>query len=262
MTTNTSTQTVMSAYNFAIKNHQQHASSINYGNDEIIYTDDTDFLNFFNFTPDLEYLNNLCEYINDEYCLELEIDQTILSLVCNDCFPLIVDFSTKSLFVFDDIWQKHQKNNEVSMEELALYRFMKFEHKSIYAPMLTATNSTYLKPIALMIFSKYKDVEGVWYILYRFFDWASFTVGINSVKKTMNTKGINKSLEINPSTKVLSLPFSCTFIKLFYKIQPVANLCSISHDERQYESLFTLKSSNLMPCYLQSSNMLINLTFD
>ena len=250
-----STQIIMKAYNFATKRQ-----------DKIIYTDDSDFLKHFNFTSNLQYLNNLCEYINDEYSLDLDIDQTIVSLVSNNKCPIILDFSTKSLFVFDLKWQHRWNQGQVTIEEDILYRFTKFDYKSIYAPMLLVTNSTYIKPIALMILTQYKDVEGIWYIIYNFFNWASITVGINSIEKQLfitdkKYKSIKNTVMMNKSnTNKLSLPFSSAFIRLFYKTQPYYidnNLdYDVGHEEQGVEQD---RMVNVCPCYLQSSNRLINL---
>ena len=182
-----------------------------YDKDKVIYADDSDFLEHFSFTANLPYLNDICEYISDEYDLDLEIDQTYVSLCDNDNFPLIIDFANKSFFIFDKKWQKQWDKGLVSMKEDLLYQFLKFDFKSIYAPMLLATNSAYVKPIALLLLKKYKDVEGISYIIYNFYDWASIIVGVHSRKK--NNSMLTKDL-MNKSKNMLNLPFTKSFITL------------------------------------------------
>ena len=43
-----------------------------YNKDKVIYADDSDFLEHFSFTANLPYLNDICEYISDEYDLDLD----------------------------------------------------------------------------------------------------------------------------------------------------------------------------------------------
>ena len=262
------TQTIIKAYKFATKklshSEQNLVHSLYIGKDKIIYTDDTDFLKHFHFTSNLQYLNNVCEYINDEYCLDLDIDQTIVSLFGNNKFPIIVDFATKSFFFFDKKWQEQWNQHRVSMEEDLLYRFLKFDLKSIYAPMLLATNSAYIKPIALMIWNEYKDVEGVNYIIYNFYDWASIIIGLHSTEKKIltDTKGIMSNFLTNKSKTSLSLPFSSSFISLFYKIYSDKKLDSCLYEISQKDKKKispSLQNLNYGLCYLQSSNILMRL---
>lgn len=201
---------IVNAYKFidqeVVKYHEK---------DKVIYADDSDFLKHFYFKANLSYLHDICEYISDEYDLDLEIDQTYLSLCDNDSFPLIIDFANKSFFLFDKKWQKKWNKGLVSMKEHLLYEYLKFDLKSIYAPMLLATNSVYIKPIALLLLNKYKDVEGISYIIYNFYEWASIIVGMHS--RIKNNNMLTKWL-LNDPKNMLNLPFSKSFIALFYNI--------------------------------------------
>ena len=185
-----------------------------YEKDKVIYAEDFDFLKHFSFIANVSYLHDICEYISDEYDLDLEIDQTYVSL-CDDNFPLIVDFANKSFFLFDKKWQKKWNKGLVSIKEHLLYQYLKFDLKSIYAPMLLATNSAYIKPVALLLLNKYKDVEGISYIIYNFYEWASIIVGMHS--KIRNNNMLTKCL-MNESKNNLNLPFTKSFITLFYNI--------------------------------------------
>ena len=238
---------IMKAYKFVDQDVVQ--SFKYYGTDKVIYTDDSDFLEQFYFTSNLAYLDNICEYISDEYCLDLEIDQTIVSLCDNDNFPIIVDFANKSFFLFDKKWQEQWNKRQVPLEESLLYQFLKFDLKSIYAPLLIATNSTYIKPIALILLNKYKDIEGISYIIYNFYDWASVIIGMHS---TIRDKNILTVRLLNKSKNILSLPFSNSFISIFYEIYNEKNINYSSSIKNKYYGYF----------YSQRFNVIMKLKLD
>uniref|UniRef100_A0AAU8GC09 Uncharacterized protein n=1 Tax=Faxonius propinquus nudivirus TaxID=3139431 RepID=A0AAU8GC09_9VIRU len=165
---------------------------------ESFYIYDTDYYNYFDFILCKEYINDICEYLEHEYGLINNYESISSIIDLSEKNPIIIDFEENKLIILKQEKNKHSKNFQY--KKMYVYECL-INNISIYSPTLIATNSIYLKPIILLLHTKYNNIEGCNYILYRFLDWASSIISFYSFYN--NERFI---------TNVLSLPFHFTFI--------------------------------------------------
>lgn len=129
----------------------------------------------FEFTLCAEYLDDIGEYMEHEFGLpnDYHADQYLAT-----DGPVTVDFSKKTLT-----------------------RAMVATH----LPDVCSTNAVYFKPVLRMIHDRYKDVEGVGYVAFRFYEWASYIVARYTNRRS------NADL-----TDVLTLDLAPPFLAKFF----------------------------------------------
>lgn len=155
---------------------------------------DNDFLKYFDFEADDAYIDTISEYIEHAFSLpNIHVEFcSATALAISD--PLVIDFVGNCL---------HRLIRTPATEDL--YDWL-LRGNSMYSPIIIMTNSMYLKPIIIMLFNKYRNVEGYSYILYRFLHWASLIVATFSTLK-FNVDDIN----------ILDIPFGIEFYSVFFK---------------------------------------------
>lgn len=152
-------------------------------NNDCYYIDDSDFLKYFNFYCTDNYIHDFFDFIEDEFCFTTNFSNFYNGATNN---PIIIDFENNIL--------------ETVSESKNIYNFLK-NNKSIYHPTFIATNSLYAKPLIIMFYNNYKNIQGYNYILYRFIDIISYIIYLYCSKKDC--------IDIASS---ISIPFSIDFI--------------------------------------------------
>lgn len=168
--------------------------------EECLCVDDSDFLKYFRFNLCDEYIQDVSDYLESEYTLHTIHDFACSTKTLHIEEPLIINFidNTIEKVIYDP---KNKLGNTI---------FTKLKTGlSIYHPTIIATNSSYVKPIILMLHTKYKDVEGYNYILYRILTWLSGIVPYYTNLKSTSLLYVN----------TISIPFTYTFISFFFKRQ-------------------------------------------
>lgn len=157
---------------------------------------DKDLLKYFNFDLTIDYLETVLGYVGDEF-ITTEDDYSILLKDITNKNPIIINFETNVLVSF-------KKGNIKTKDELKLYNYI-INKISVYTPEFIITNSIYAKHILMILYNKYKDIRGYNYILFRFIDWISPTLGYYTTFKD----------QVCLVGTTISLPFTVTFIEQF-----------------------------------------------
>ncbi|UBZ25558.1 hypothetical protein CcNV_073 [Crangon crangon nudivirus] len=168
-----------------------HCQLLSESTKPIFYTHDDD-MKYFNFDCSTAYVDDILEYIEEAYGLPHIFDTFSNQEALKVETPIYLDFETNIL--------TYVKPADES------YMYL-MNGISIYGPTFIATNSVYLKPIVLLLYTNYQHMEGYGYILYRFRDWASIIVSYYCTLQ----KGALKY------GQVLSLPFAYSFCSKFFK---------------------------------------------
>lgn len=161
--------------------------------EDFLCFNDADYNRYYQFLLNTEYLCMVGNFIENSYGLE---NSYYYTKYLNTHNSIIMDFSRNVIiFINDDMLLKHK-------ELKIIKKLLVDKCLTLVSPTMLATNSLYLKSVALMLYDKYKQVEGLCYILYDFYSWGSFMVAFFSKRI--------ESIMIEDAS--LSLPFSGDFL--------------------------------------------------
>ncbi|UBZ25652.1 hypothetical protein QKT26_gp62 [Carcinus maenas nudivirus] len=148
------------------------------------YICDLDFIKYFSISDKDNYIETVFELLNGKYGFERNI---YYDNICVNDDPLVINYNTLEMSVM---------NSDECLTTTALKKYK----LTIFNTSHMITTSEYLKPICILLFSKYKNVEGISYVCNNLIHI------ISSILSQFVT--IKEDIDCN----TLSLPFSLTFL--------------------------------------------------